>query len=406
MVYWLGRETHNAPMTPIALLSEVLAQPPPNLGQATQTTDTFEQFLEQIGLSKPVAAEKGALTIVVLALALVVSRYLVRRASRVPVPLDGRFVIRRKGGVVEREGGSSLLVGRITGFCIWFAALVAIAFIWFTSLNLDTKTRDALLHQLGGFGAQLGASLVILACTLVIGRVLQKSLVAGLSRSRLNANLKLLAGRILYIGTLVVGVVVILAIWSASIVLPVALLGALGVALSLALQDVLRNLVAGIYLLIEHPFVIGDRIAVSTYTGRIEDIQIRYTALRTDEDELVLMPNSMLFSSAVVNLSDADRKRCSLTVSVPTQTGADLDYIEGQIRGALRGVRSVLLDPEPQILLNKASNGTMAIQVTFWISREDFGQSASIYAEVMEQIRMQVQDAEISVLDSAATAVV
>lgn len=373
------------------------------------TPDAFETFLESIHLNKSLAAEKGAFTIVVLGVALVVSRFLASRASRVPVLLDGRFTRHTKGGttrVIEREGGNSLLIGRITGFCIWVAALVGIAFIWLSSFKLDSTQTDLLLTWLAQIGARLGTSLIVLACTLVLSRVLQKSFVAGLGRSRLNANLQLLGGRIIYASTLVVGIVVILAIWGTGIVLPVALLGALGVALSLALQDVLRNLVAGIYLLLEHPFVIGDRISITTFSGRIENIQIRYTALRTDEDELVLMPNSMLFSSAVVNLSDADRKRGSVVVSVPTQNGADLDRTEVHIREALRGVRSVLLDPEPQVLLNKASNGKMDIQVTFWIAREDFGQSAAIYADVMEQIRGQVKDAEIAVLDPTASAAV
>lgn len=370
------------------------------------SSPSFHELLKNLGLDEGRAAAKGALTLVVLFVALVASRYLANRASRVPVPVDGWSIRDGKltGKVVEREGDASTLLGRLTGFCIWIAAVVALVFIWVSDLNLGSQARTMLLGWLSGLGWHLGISLVVFACALGVGGVAQKSFVSALGRSRLNRNLKLLGGRIVYLTIVVIAIVIVLSIWGTGIVLPVALIGALSVALSFALQDVLKNLVAGVYLLVEHPFVLGDRITVATFTGEIKDIQIRYTALVTDDDELVLVPNSILFSSAVINLSEANRKRGSLTVTVPALEGADLDRTEEQIRQALRQVRNVLLDPEPQVLLSKAAAGKMDIQVTFWISREDTGQSAAIYAEVMEQIRTQVQDAEIAVLDSAISA--
>lgn len=393
-------------MTLTAPLTVALTTPP-----SGNNNDSFHALLQDLGLTEQLAATKGALTIVVLFVALVASRYLSHRASRVPVPVDAFSVGRGRNGkltsrVLEREGGAGLLLGRLTGLCVWVAALVAIAFIWLSDLNFTPDNRDRLLGWLSGIGVRLGISLIVFAASLGVGGVAQRSFVASMGRSRLNKNLKLLGGRIVYLTVVVVGIIVILAIWGTGIVLPVALLGALSVALSLALQDVLKNLVAGIYLLIEHPFVIGDRITVATYTGSIKDIQIRYTSLVTDDDELVLIPNSILFSSAVVNLSEADRKRAALTVTVPARVGADLDRTEEQIREALRSVRTILLDPEPRVLLSKASNGTMDILVTFWIAREDAGQSAGVYADVMEQIRTQVKDAEIAVLDPATSAAV
>lgn len=412
MIYWLGKGRQDALMTLTAMLSALatvlataLADTPPT---STNTNDSFKALLNSLNLTEQVAATKGALTIVVLFVALIVSRFLAHRASRVPVPLESWTVRNGKLAtrVLEREGGAGLLLGRLTGLCVWVAALVALAFIWLSDLNITPDNQKRLLGWLSDIGIRLGISLIVFACSLGIGGVAQRTFVAGLNRSRLNNNLKLLGGRMTYLTVVVVGIIVILAIWGTGIVLPVALLGALSVALSLALQDVLKNLVAGIYLLIEHPFVIHDRISVATFTGQIKDIQIRYTSLVTDEGEVVLIPNSILFSSAVVNLSEADRKRGALTISVPARIGAELDRTEENIREALREVQGVLQDPEPRVLLSKAANGTMEIQVTFWIAREDTGQSAAIYADVMEQIRGRVKDAEIAVLDPAASAAV
>src|SRR5262249_18025397 len=184
-------------------------------------------------------------------------------------------------------------------------------------------------------------------------RILQRSLVINMER-RVNRNLSLLSGRIVYVAALVVGLIVILAIWGTGVVLPVTLLGAVTVALSLALQDVLKNLVSGIYLLLERPFTLGDHIALAPYVGEVEDIEIRYTALRTADGQRVIIPNSMLFSSAVVNLSAYERRRSTFTVTVP-DTGVDaVDQAEEAIRAALEDTSGVLEQPAPDVIITRA----------------------------------------------------
>src|SRR5262249_606219 len=148
-----------------------------------------------------------------------------------------------------------------------------------------------------------------------------------------------------------VGLIVILALWGAGIVFPVALIGAITVALSLALQDMLKNLVAGIYLLLERPFTLGDRIILSPYTGEVEDIEMRYTALRTADGQRVIIPNSMLFSSAVVNLSAYERRRSAFTVTVPDIGSNAIERAEAQIRAALHELPNVLENPAPDAIL-------------------------------------------------------
>jgi small-conductance mechanosensitive channel len=83
----------------------------------------------------------------------------------------------------------------------------------------------------------------------------------------------------------------------------VTAIGVLGLAASLALQDLLKNFCAGVYLLFERPFRIGDEIAVRDYRGRVADIGIRVTSLHTEERLEVLIPNAIVLSEVVVNRS-------------------------------------------------------------------------------------------------------
>ncbi|HST87296.1 MAG TPA: mechanosensitive ion channel family protein, partial [Ktedonobacterales bacterium] len=211
----------------------------------------------------------------------------------------------------------------------------------------------------------------------------------------------------MYTVTLIVGVIIILAIWGTGIALPVALLGALTVALSLALQDVLKNLVAGIYLLVEHPFSIGDRIALAPYTGKVEDIKIRYTSLRTADGQQVLIPNSMLFSLPVVNLSTNDGRRAGLLVTVAAGGGGaeGFDQAEAEILRALEGVPAILYKPEPpRVTLNKATAAAIELQAIFWLGTSNPAEQANALSEAIERVRAQVAGAEVALLASATAA--
>lgn len=346
------------------------------------------------------------LTAVVLLIATVAGYLTGRVVSRAPAHgdragADGRLA----GRVSEKQTSSGRLLASVTRVSIWVAALIAIVFIWFRNGLLQEINQKQASDTLANLGLNIGLTLVLLAAALVVARLLQRSVFATLHRGRVNTNLALLGGRIVYVSSLAVGLIVILAVWGTGIVFPVALLGALTVALSLALQDVLKNLVAGIYLLLEHPFVIGDQITLEPYTGEVEDIQIRYTSLRTANGQRVLIPNSMLFSSAVVNHSAFRQRRSGLIVTIPDAGAEAVDRAEEQIRAAIAAVPGVLTTPAPQIILNRAVGGKLDLQAVFWLPTGELGKSAALYSEVLEQVRTNVPEAEVGALDTATTAV-
>src|SRR5258708_18882105 len=313
---------------------------PGDLGQQ------LHDLLHSIGAHPTAVITRALLSLIVVLAALFGSRWLAWLASRAPLHVErtlarsGRF---RQRLVRDEPSSVGPWLGHLTSASVWFAALVALALIWLSDQWLTPLVQPKELGAFfGALALRVGGSLLILACTLGIGRLFQRSLEASLAR-RVNPNLSLLSGRILYVAILAIGLIIILGgVWGTGIVLPVTLIGALTVALSLALQDVLKNLVAGIYLLVERPFSIGDRINLTPYTGEVEDIQIRYTALRTDDDQLFIIPNSMRFSSAVVNLSAYEHRRAGFTVTVPDTGPETIDRAEEQIRAALETAHAVL----------------------------------------------------------------
>jgi small conductance mechanosensitive channel len=394
----------------LVVMLDLLATPTPGGPSDAGTGNLVTQFTDGITKSPGGTAIRGALTLLAVVIALTGGRWLASLAGRVPVRVPVgvesrlRHAGRRADDVSTVQTDFSSWVGRITTVCIWLAVVIAIAFIWF--FNSPTSSEQTNIGiALRGLAWQVIASFVVLAGALGIGRALQRGVLKTMDRQRTNANLILLGGRLIYIATLVIGLIAILAIWGTGLVVPVALIGALTVALSLALQDVLKNLVAGVYLLLERPYAIGDHIALDSYSGEVEDIQIRYTALRTLDNQRVLIPNSLLFGSPVTNLTAFDRRRAILAISVPDSGPDSVDHVEEQIRTALEKVPGVLKSPPPLVTLNGAGEGKVDLHVVFWMPNKRPGDVAALYSDVIEQVRTQVRDAQVSQVDATSAAV-
>ena len=124
--------------------------------------------------------------------------------------------------------------------------------------------------------------------------------VVQLSLRRADPEAQLFASRVTYVGVLIGGVSLALGVSGIHIAALATLMGALGLAVSLSLQDVAKNFVAGLYLLMERPFKRGDQITVRTFTGRVEAIDLRTTTLYTDDGQHVIVPNTIIMSEIVL----------------------------------------------------------------------------------------------------------
>jgi small conductance mechanosensitive channel len=342
----------------------------------------------------------GAIFLVVVG-ALVLGRWLQTVVRSFPT----RHAALRDGAATPRRSALGRWLGRVT----FASVLLAAAFMVVTIVEYDNRSLAALnpqdwLSTLAHSGQRALAILLLIPLTLGAASLLQRGTLATLDRTRADPNLRLLAGRAVYATTLIVGGLAILAISGVSLVLTATLLGALTLALSLALQDVLRNVFAGVYLLVERPFIIGDEIAVASFAGHVEDIQLRVTSLRTAGGERVLVPNALLFTSAVVNASAYQRRRIVLSVALPADAPDALDALEQimeRIRGVLAGVPGVLLDPPPQVTLDRASQGKVYLRAIFWVPARDPNAAQIAVSRAVDQLRRAFADAEVGVADLA-----
>src|SRR5205823_901509 len=156
-------------------------------------------------------------------------------------------------------------------------------------------------HNAARFASGIVEAILIMVLVIFLGRRLQGTWRSGRLARTTNVNLGILIGRLSYLTAIALGVIWVAYIFGIQLNGLLTFLGALSLAITFAIQDVLKNLVAGLYLLWERPFVIGDNIKVKDVTGSVVDIQVRTTVLRADNGQLIVVPNGVLFTEIVIN---------------------------------------------------------------------------------------------------------
>lgn len=164
-------------------------------------------------------------------------------------------------------------------------------------MTLDSRALEAFgLHTLWAAG--------VAVATWVVARLLRRASLAALDHGRTHTHAALLIGNLARWTVVIVGLLTVVGIYSGeAFAWVLGSLGVLGLVAGLALQDILKNVFAGIWVLVEQPIRIGERIEVAGYTGTVEEVAFRVTRLRQADGLLVLVPNALLMTAAIVNLS-------------------------------------------------------------------------------------------------------
>lgn len=148
----------------------------------------------------------------------------------------------------------------------------------------------------------------------------------------------------------------------------IAGLGIAGFTIGFALQDVAKNFVAGILLLIQQPFGIGDAIEVAGYGGTVVDISLRSTDLRTWDGRHVLIPNGDVFVSPIVNFSQGTQRRVQISVGVAYDS--DLDKVTRVALDAIKNVPGLLQDPSPSVIFSAFGDSSIEFSTYYWIDTD------------------------------------
>lgn len=177
-------------------------------------------------------------------------------------------------------------------------------------------------------------------------------------RSLLNIALKTL---------LVVSVLSMLGIEMTSFV---AILGAAGLAVGMALSGTLQNFAGGVMILIFKPFKVGDVITSQGYTGTVYEIQIFNTILKTPDNKHIIIPNGGLSTSSLVNFSKETTRRVDWTFGIGY--GDDIDKAKSVLQQLIHDDQRIKNDPEPFIAVSELADSSVNFTVRVWVNAPDY----------------------------------
>ena len=149
----------------------------------------------------------------------------------------------------------------------------------------------------------------------------------------------------------------------------VALASVLTLSLSLALQNILANVIGGFTLLYTHPFHSGDYVEIAGQGGTVREINMSYTMLATADNKLISIPNSAVVAAQIVNYSAEETRRVAVEVSVshdmPSQKVIDALVLAGTMD-------NVLLDPAPSAVLSGYTDSAICYSLRIWVKNADY----------------------------------
>jgi len=212
---------------------------------------------------------------------------------------------------------------------------------------------------------KVAASLVVLGLFWVLGRLVRGLAGKELRRVKADQQVALLVSRISFLAALLIGAIAAFTILFGSPALVFGGFGFLALAVSLAFQDILKNFIAGMFLLLERPFRIGDEITVDNHTGLVENIEMRTTTLRTTEGEQVLVPNSLVYTGTIINRTRYPTRLFTLTAKVPD--GAPVDELVERLGEAIKSRPDIAKDPPPHVGLQPSVDGGLTLEVRYWL---------------------------------------
>ena len=206
----------------------------------------------------------------------------------------------------------------------------------------------------------------------------------------IDETLKPLVSNFVRYGILAITIVAVLSQFGVQTTSLIAILGATGLAIGLALQGTLSNVASGVMLLFLRPFRVFDHVKLSDVTGMVREIGLFRTEIVTDNGNFVSIPNATIFSATIVNLSRETTRRTDFTVEI--DRAEPLDRVQKAILDALAAEKRVLKSPAPTVEVATLGPVSTILSIQVWLANRDFGGALS---DVKKCVRTALQQADV-----------
>lgn len=237
------------------------------------------------------------------------------------------------------------------------------------------------------YAIKLGTGIVILILGLWVAGMITGAVKRLMEKRDFDPALQSFLGSILGITLKVLVVITALSTLGIEMTSFVAILGAAGLAIGMALSGTLQNFAGGVVILIIKPFKVGDWIEAQGYSGTVKEIQIFNTVLKSPDNKTIIIPNGGLSTGSMVNYSTEPRRRVDWTIGIGY--GDDADKAKEVLLNMLTEDSRVLKDPAPFIALKELADSSVNFTVRAWVEAPDYW---SLFFDINERVYKEFGD--------------
>ncbi|MGV8079740.1 MAG: mechanosensitive ion channel family protein [Syntrophales bacterium] len=242
------------------------------------------------------------------------------------------------------------------------------------------------------YGLRIVAALIIFFVGRWVAGMIQGMTARIMTKRNVDQTIVSFAGHLIYIALLAFVVIAALAQLGIQTTSFIAVIGAAGLAIGLALQGSLSNFAAGFLMIIFKPFKAGDYIEGGGAAGIVEKIEVFTTTLNTVDNRVVIVPNAKMMGDNIVNYSKKENRRVDLDFGV--SYGDDIDKARGCIREVVDGDARILKEPATAILVKELAESRVVFQLRAWVKGADYW---DVYFDVIEKVKKRLEAQGFSV---------
>lgn len=235
-------------------------------------------------------------------------------------------------------------------------------------------------------------SLIVFLIGMLLAGCINKMIGHTMSRAKINATASGFGKSLIRILLYTLLIIICLSILGVPMASIVAVVGAAGLAIGLALQNSLSNLAGGFIILFAKPFESGDYIMIGTEAGFVKEVSILYTSLVTLDNRTVYLPNSLVASGALQNLSQNGTLRVSVPVTVSYRT--DLSVAKDIMMEAVQSLAVTKKEPQPSIAVTELGANGVTLTALFWVDQSDYFGAPS---KLLESVKAAFDEAGIEI---------
>jgi len=242
------------------------------------------------------------------------------------------------------------------------------------------------------WGGRIVGALAIFLIGRIVAAALSRWIVSAMQRVGMDRTLARFFGNFAYIGLMVFVVLTAVNTLGVPTTNFVAIVGAAGLAIGLALKDSLSNFSSGVMLVFFRPFKVGDSITAAGVSGTVDAIGMFSTIVKTGDNSVVTVPNSLIYSGTITNMTAEPQRRISFNISISYED--DLLDAKEMIQDILESDRRVHKSPAPGVAVQDLLPNGVSLAVSAWVATGDFGATRS---DLLERIRVAMADRGFSV---------